>query len=230
MNNLAIIPARGGSKRIPRKNIKEFLGKPIIAYSIQAAKDSGLFDRIIVSTEDSEIASIAIHYGAEVPFLRSKINSSDYATTNDVLLEVIENVSKELIDIENICCIYPAAPLISTNALIEGLNLLNTSDFDAVFPAFNVSKLVYRSFQMDNSNSINLIFDDFKRKRSQDLDNAFIDAGQWYWIKRDRLTSLDFGKNQGVIIVDEMNVQDIDTPNDWTLAEFKYRNLYEANN
>jgi pseudaminic acid cytidylyltransferase len=230
MGNIAIIPARGGSKRIPRKNIKHFLGKPIIVYSIEIALKSNLFDRVIVSTDDKEIATIAKNYGAEVPFLRSEENSTDFASTTDVLLEVIEQINIDPDTLENICCIYPTAPLITLNALSKGLDLLTSSSFDAVFPAYEISKLVFRSFKLEESNRINLIFQENKKKRSQDLDAAYIDAGQWYWIKIQKLKSLSFGLNQGVIIIDEMEAQDIDNAKDWALAEFKFNSLNEKSN
>jgi N-acylneuraminate cytidylyltransferase len=148
---VAIIPARGGSKRIPRKNIKLFLGKPILAYSIEAALNSGIFDDIIVSTDDPEIAMVALEYGAKVPFLRSSKNSSDTATTADALLEVV-NYYQSIgnCTLEAFCCIYPAAPLIKHELLITGYNLLVNNEYDSVFPISAFSYPVWRSLNIDN--------------------------------------------------------------------------------
>jgi len=145
LKNIAIIPARGGSKRIPRKNIKNFLGKPIIAYSIEAALESKLFDEVMVSTDDKEIAETAIKYGAQVPFLRSDNNADDYATLADVLIEVINEYKSKDTSIDNICCILPTAPFVTSNRLIEAFNLFTKNKFDSLFPVLEFSYPIKRS-------------------------------------------------------------------------------------
>src|SRR5574344_2125131 len=144
MKNIAIIPARGGSKRIPRKNIKDFLGKPIIAYSIEAAIQSNLFEEIMVSTDDEEIAEVAERFGAKVPFMRSTETANDFASTNDVLKEVIATYEKQNIAFENMCCIYATAPLIQSNKIIEAYHRLVSSEFSMVYPVVPFSYPIWR--------------------------------------------------------------------------------------
>jgi len=221
--NLCIIPARGGSKRIPRKNIKDFLGKPIIAYSIELAKKSNLFDKIIVSTEDEEIANIAIHYGAEVPFFRSKKNSDDFATTLDVIQEVrLEYLSRGII-FDNICCIYPTAPLINFLDLIKGYNLL-LKNIDLVYPITPFSYPILRSVTLDNEGNIQMKWPEFAKSRSQDLEKFYHDCGQWYWYKNDALANNSFIAIKSILI-DNIGVQDIDNEDDWEIAEIKFKRI-----
>ena len=226
MKKVAIIPARGGSKRIPRKNIRSFLGKPIMAYSIQAAMESNLFDEVMVSTDDDEIASIAVAYGASVPFLRSKSNADDFATTVAVLVEVLQaykNVGKEF---HAGCCIYPTAPLASHARIRQGWEVLSEKDYDTVFPVARFSYPIWRALQMTN-NKINMIWPEHLTKRSQDLPLAFHDAGQWYWFKVKQLldSKLLWTNNTFGVEIDELEVQDIDNETDWKLAELKYELL-----
>ncbi len=228
MNNLCIIPARGGSKRIPRKNIKDFLGKPIIAYSILAAIESNLFDEVMVSTDDIEIAEIALKYGASVPFLRSEQNSNDYATTADVLIEVLKvyhNIGKTF---DNCCCVYPTAPFVTTNKLIKSYNLLKLNNALSIIPICTFSFPILRSFGMEN-NKIFYNYPEYEWTRSQDLPKSYHDCGQFYFfnvIKFLEYQSLVGNETYG-IEVPELEVQDIDTLEDWKIAEFKYRILNE---
>ncbi len=226
MRNLAIIPARGGSKRIPRKNIKDFLGKPIIAYSIEAAINSELFDEIMVSTDDNEIAEVALKYGAKVPFLRSNKNSDDYSTTMDVIKEVIsEYGSKINTEFENGCCIYPTSPLIKIDQLKNGYNKLISNNFTSVFTAVEFSYPIWRGLNIDENNIAKMIWPQHLNDRSQDLQKVYHDAGQWYWFKIKELSDSFFSGKSAIIKLDETEVQDIDNLTDWKLAEFKYKIL-----
>jgi N-acylneuraminate cytidylyltransferase len=223
MPNLAIIPARGGSKRIPKKNIKLFLGKPIIAYSIEIAIESNLFDDIIVSTDDIEIAKIAKDYGAKVPFFRSEINSSDLATTFDVIEEVVNEQHLRNQVYENICCIYPCAPLISKELMINAFEIMKLNNFDTVFPIVQYGNQIQRALKL-NDNRIEMFYPQFQTTRTQDLESAFYDPGQFYWAQTNQLIKSGklFSNNSGFIIIEEMSVQDIDNEMDWKLAELKY--------
>jgi len=226
VKNLAIIPARGGSKRIPRKNIKEFLGKPIIAYSIEVALTSGLFDEVMVSTDDEEIASIAKQYGAKVPFMRSHKAADDFATTMDVLKEVEKDYHEKLNFVfDYICCIYPAAPLVQTVDLKKGFSLLIEKKLDTVFSIVSFGYPIWRGFRFGDSGKTQLVWEKFKNARSQDLEKVFHDAGQWYWYNPLKLGDSLFTDNSSAIILDEDKVQDIDTETDWKLAEIKYELL-----
>jgi len=228
MGNLAIIPARGGSKRIPRKNIKDFLGKPIIAYSIEVALQSGLFEEIMVSTDDMEIAEVAIKYGAKVPFLRSEKTSDDFATTWDVIAEVIRDYQdKQSKVFDNVCCIYPTAPLIKSQDLENGLKTLVDNDYDSVLPVVPFSYPVWRGLERIESGKTKMIWPKHINSRSQDLKKVYHDAGQWYWINPYKIKDSLFTENSGSIILDELQVQDIDSLTDWKMAEIKYRILNE---
>lgn len=231
MHNLAIIPARGGSKRIPRKNIKDFLGKPIIAYSIEVALQCGLFDEVMVSTDDQEIAEISRKHGASVPFFRSKKNSSDFASTSDVLLEVINEYEKQGTFFTNVCCIYPTAPLISKSKLLDGFNLLNEKHFDSVFPVVQFSYPILRSLKFENDHIL-MNWPEHLNTRSQDLTPAYHDAGQFYWVNIKSFTEkmAIFTDNAGAIKLTETEVQDIDNETDWTLAELKYKLITQLRN
>lgn len=183
MNNLAIIPARGGSKRIPRKNIKDFLGKPIIAYSIEVALMSGLFEEVMVSTDDAEIAEVAIKFGAKVPFIRSAKNATDTATTIAVINEVlVEYKSRLKRDFKRVCCIYPTAPLIEPHDLIDGYNLLLEKNYQALFPVVPFSYPIWRGLERDETGLTRIIWPENKDVRTQDLKKVYHDAGQWYWV------------------------------------------------
>lgn len=224
MSNIAIIPARGGSKRIPRKNIKNFLGKPIIAYSIKAAIDSRLFDEVMVSTDDAEIAEIAEKYGAKVPFMRSSQNANDFAGTIDVIEEVIDCYLKKEIHFDNLCCIYPTAPFVSIAKIKEAYFLLQGKDFDSVFPMVPFSYPPLRGLRTINER-VQMIWPEYLQSRSQDLEIIYHDAGQFYMAKTDRILKNKslWTDNTGAVILSEMEVQDIDTEIDWKLAELKYK-------
>lgn len=224
---LAIIPARGGSKRIPRKNIKLFFGKPIIAYSIEAALQSGLFDEVMVSTDDFEIAEIAKKYGAKVPFFRSEKASDDFATTCDVIKEVLEQYQKGGSHFEYACCIYPCAPLVTSTELRDGFQTMIDNNFDSVFPVVAFSYPIQRALKFGDDKKISYFYPESSHTRSQDLQQSFHDAGQFYWMnvaeclkKNAMLTD-----NTGSIVITEMEAQDIDTEMDWKLAELKYNLL-----
>jgi N-acylneuraminate cytidylyltransferase len=225
MPNLCIIPARGGSKRIPRKNIKDFLGKPIIAYSIEAAMNSGLFDEVMVSTDDEEIAEIAVKYGAKVPFLRSKEKSNDFATTYEVIEEVLFKYNQLGKIFKNACCIYACAPFISIEKLTEANQKLKV--FDTVFPVVQYGFPIQRALKKNINDSILFIEPEFELARSQDLNASFHDAGQFYWFATNSLLANKsiISKNTGCVVLSEMEVQDIDNQIDWKLAELKYKLL-----
>ncbi|MDR1895165.1 MAG: pseudaminic acid cytidylyltransferase [Prevotellaceae bacterium] len=225
MKNIAVIPARGGSKRIPRKNIKPFLGKPIIAYSIEAALQTQLFDEVMVSTDDEEIAIIAKQYGANVPFLRSEAASNDFATTADVLNEVISKYEKQNQVFDNMCCFYPTAPLIQPKNIIDAYQKLTTGAFSSVYPIVAFSYPIWRCLDLENDGSISRHWKEFENSRSQDLPKTYHDSGTFYWYKVQEWKSGNV--KTGGIIVDEIKVQDIDTETDWKLAELKYKLLYE---
>ena len=224
MGNICIIPARGGSKRIPRKNIKEFIGKPIIAYSIKAALDSGLFDEVMVSTDDVEIADIAKKFGAKVPFMRSAKNSDDFATTFDVIEEVIQVYKTQGKRFENICCIYSCAPFITSEILLKAYDLLIQKKFDTVFPIIAYSFPIQRALRV-NQGKVLMILKDNLNIRSQDLEKSFHDAGQFYWCNTKQLLSSEklITLNSGGIEISELDAQDIDNEMDWNLAELKYQ-------
>jgi pseudaminic acid cytidylyltransferase len=229
MHNLAIIPARGGSKRIPRKNIKDFLGKPIIAYSIEAALNSGLFEEVMVSTDEIEIAEIALKYGAKVPFYRSSKASNDTATTMDVILEVVSEYKNNIDTVfDLICCIYPTAPLINVLHLKRGMVLLCDSNFDSVFPVVSYSYPIWRGVEVLKDGKTQMVWPEYKHSRSQDIKKVYHDAGQWYWMNMNRISDSVFTENTGSIILSELEVQDIDTLTDWKLAALKYGLLNEA--
>jgi N-acylneuraminate cytidylyltransferase len=225
MSKLAIIPARGGSKRIPRKNIKYFLGKPIIAYAIENAINSQLFDEIMVSTDDEVIAEIAISYGAKVPFKRSEKNSSDSATTIDVIKEVIFSYEKLGRQFEYASCIYPCTPLLSIEKLKESFYLLKKNNLDCVFPIIKYGFPIQRAVRLNDKGLIEMFQPEHLTTRSQDLENSFHDAGQFYSFNVNNLVSKQklITELTGHIEVSEMEAQDIDNLVDWQLAELKYK-------
>jgi len=223
MKTIAIITARGGSKRIPRKNIKSFMGKPIMAYSIEAAINSNVFDEVMASTDDDEIATIAKQYGAIVPFMRSPKTSDDYTTTAEVIKEVLEEYKKMGKNFDLACCIYPTAPFITAEKLSSAFQLLSNSDADSVLPVTRFSFPIWRSFKMEG-NKIFYNWPEFAPKRSQDLSPAFHDCGQFYFLNVERFmqTPKLVTNNTIGIEMPESEVQDIDTEEDWKIAEIKY--------
>ena len=231
MKCLAIITARGGSKRIPKKNIKDFCGKPIIAYSIEAALNSEIFDEVMVSTDSEEIANVARTYGAIVPFMRSAENADDYATTYDVLLEVV-NKYKELGKVfDYICCIYPTAPFITAEKLKAAFNKFIESDADTLIPVAKFSFPPQRGFIINKENYLEYKWPENKNKRSQDLEPIYHDAGQFYFYKAAVFDDEKTAQNSKIIPVEleETEVQDIDNITDWQLAELKFKFLHGEN-
>lgn len=231
MKRIAIIPARGGSKRIPRKNIKDFLGKPVIAYSIEAASASDLFEEVMVSTDDEEIAEVAKKYGAKVPFMRSAENANDFATTVDVLKEVLaQYAASEGKIFDYGCCIYPTAPFTSPEVLKEGFHKLESRQSDAVFPVVAFGYPVWRGLKATKEERVEMLWPEFLNTRSQELEKVYHDAGQWYWFDTNQLVLQNklFMKDSGFIELQETEVQDIDNEVDWKLAEIKYKLTYEA--
>ena len=217
--SIAIIIARGGSKRIPRKNIKEFLGKPIIEYSIKAALESGVFDEVMVSTDDEEIANIAKSAGASVPFMRNEATANDFATTDEVIDEVINSYN---VKFDNLCCIYPTAPFITSEILKEAMTMLE--DAESVLPVVAFSYPPQRSFVV-NDGELRRKYPEHALTRSQDLETHYHDAGQFYACRveafmRNKTTDVD---NMVPLVLDEMSAQDIDTLEDWELAQLKYK-------
>ncbi|MDD3326655.1 MAG: pseudaminic acid cytidylyltransferase [Zoogloea sp.] len=221
MFNFAIIPARGGSKRIPGKNVKFFLGKPIICYSVEVAISSGLFDEVMVSTDDPEIAEVALACGAKVPFLRSPETSNDFAPLADVIDEVKEEYLGVGRSFDNICCILPTAPLITVENLRKGYELLIEKGADSVRPLVRFGYAIERALKL-NDGRVEMLHPEHKYTRSQDLEPAFHDAGQFYWMKAACCLR---GDNRFGFEISEVEAQDIDTEIDWKMAELKYQYL-----
>lgn len=227
MGNIAIITARGGSKRIPKKNIKEFCGKPIIAYAIEAAIESRIFEEVMVSTDSEEIAKIAEQYGAKVPFMRREETSNDFATTADVLMEVLENYKSIGKQYDYFACIYPTAPFVTAFKLADAMDLLKKEEgTEALISVVKFSFPPQRGFVIKNG-KIQYQYPQFERTRSQDLEPIYHDCGQFYFCSCEA-----FMKNHTLIqqrtipyVMDEEEVQDIDTISDWNIAEAKYRVL-----
>jgi N-acylneuraminate cytidylyltransferase len=228
VKSLAIIPARGGSKRIPRKNIRPFLGRPIIGWSIESAVESGLFDTVMVSTDDGEIAEIAIAAGADVPFLRSPETSNDHAGLIEVLAEVVAAFRAQGQEFDLVCCLLPTAPLVTPKRLAEGRALLSSDGFDAVFPVVRFGYPIQRALHRDQTGGTRMIDPSSYAVRSQDLVPAYHDAGQFYWLKSRlcRIGTSIFAENAGSLLISELEAQDIDTEEDWRLCELKYRLLH----
>ena len=222
MANLAIIPARGGSKRIPKKNLKDFLGKPIISYSIEVALQSGLFDEVMVSTDNMEIAEIALQYGAKVPFMRSNETADDYSTLIDVIDEVSGIYQEQGLLFDYICCLLPTSPFITSSLLNETLNKLKNSDAESIRPIVRFSYPIQRSFKLTND-KVSFMYPEYAKSRSQDLEPAYHDAGMFYWMLAAK--GLKGDKRLGVEIP-ENTCHDIDTDIDWKIAELKYKALY----
>lgn len=225
MNKIAIIPARGGSKRIPKKNIKFFFGKPIIAYSIEVALQSGLFNTVMVSTDDKEIAEVAKKYGAQVPFFRSPEKSDDFTGTAEVLVEVLNEYKKKGMMFEQGCCIYPTAPFVTTQLLNKSFELFNKGNCGSLFPVIAFDSPIQRALVFNNNDTIQMMHPENYIKRSQDLQSAYHDAGQFYWFN---CTALKEQKrlwmpDSKAIIIDALQAHDIDNETDWKLAEIKYK-------
>lgn len=228
MRILAIIPARGGSKRIERKNIKDFAGKPIIAYSIEAALGSGCFDRVMVSTDDREIADVSCRYGAEVPFMRSDRTSDDFATTADVILEVLDRYAERGEQFDAVACIYATAPFVTTDRLRAAAGILERGEAKAAFTCVEYSYPVQRSLFINGSGRIAMRYPEYAGARSQDLEKTYHDAGQFYFttVAEFRACGSLWGPDTMPIVLSELEVQDLDTLTDWKLAEMKYGLLH----
>lgn len=225
--NVAIIPARGGSKRIPRKNIKEFCGKPMIAWSIEAAQQSGVFDRIIVSTDDEEIAEVARKYGAEVPFMRPEEFSNDFAGTIPVIRHAINWLINDGYIADFVCCIYATAPFIRSEDIIRGLGTLREQKGDYAFTVTRFPYPIQRALKVSPEQRISMFSPDMFHARSQDLEESWHDAGQFYWG-----TSFAWLNEKPIFSADSYSielprerVQDIDTPEDWRVAEWLFKTM-----
>lgn len=218
---VAIIPARGGSKRIPEKNIKLFHGKPMISYSIEAALASGCFDKVIVSTDDAEIANVAKDYGAQVPFLRPENISDDYATTMDVMEHAIRWCLDEGWAVDAVCCLYATAPFVLPEDLQRGYTLLLEDGVQFAFSATTFPFPIQRAIKLDEEGAVSMFSPENELVRSQDLEEAYHDAGQFYWGQTsaflDKLSI--FSSHSRAVLLPRNRVQDIDTPEDWELAE-----------
>jgi pseudaminic acid cytidylyltransferase len=221
---IAVIPARGGSKRISRKNIKLFHGKPMLAYSIEAAKASGCFDKIIVSTDDNEIADIARQYGADVPFIRPAEIADDHATTMDVIQHAIGWCESQNLPIDLLCCIYATAPFISAIDLAKGLALVAAGDIDYAFSATSFAFPIQRAISLNENGSVQMFQPEQLNTRSQDLQDAYHDAGQFYWGKVSAFKAGNpfFSFSSKAILIPRKRVQDVDTLEDWEFAEALY--------
>jgi pseudaminic acid cytidylyltransferase len=224
--NIAIITARGGSKRIPRKNIRDFCGRPIISYSIETAITSGLFQEVMVSTDDEEIAEIAKRYGASVPFMRSLETANDYATTSDVLVEVLTNYKQMGRNFDYGCCIYPTALLLTVSTLKQAWDILqNDSTIHSVFPIIQFPSAIQRALRRNTDGIVSMFNPEYMNTRTQDLEKAYYDAGQFYWFHVNTFMENKriYGDKSYGLIIDEMDAQDIDNESDWKIAEFKYQ-------
>jgi pseudaminic acid cytidylyltransferase len=226
---LAIIPARGGSKRMPRKNIKPFLRQPVIKYSIDAANDAGVFDEVMVSTDDNEIAELAIELGASVPFMRSAKTADDYAGTADVIDEVLREYINRNCEFEYVCCVYPTAPFVTAEKLIEGFKLLIESRADSLTPVANFSYPIQRALKIENGRLLRM-WPEYEQSRSQDLVPTYHDVGQFYWHKVDSFLNRGAMPDYKTIpmLIPEMEMQDLDTEEDWKVAEMKYQLFHKT--
>ena len=224
---VAVIPARGGSKRIPRKNIKEFCGKPMIAWSIEAAKASGLFEHIIVSTDDAEIADLAKKWGAEVPFLRPAKLSDDYAGTTEVIAHAARWSLEQGWGVSAICCIYATAPFVEIDDLKQGLSLLESGDWDYTFCATDFAAPIFRAFKLLPEGGVEMFFPEHFTSRSQDLPHALHDAGQFYWGRLEAWVNNKpiFDQYSASVFIPRWRVQDIDNYDDWIRAELIHNQL-----
>ncbi|ACH64900.1 pseudaminic acid CMP-transferase [Aliivibrio fischeri MJ11] len=218
---IAIIPARGGSKRIPRKNIKLFYGKPMIAYSIEAAIESGCFDKVIVSTDDHEIAEVAKQYGAEVPFMRPKNISDDYATTMDVIQHAVQWYEQQGLSLTYVCCLYATAPFVQSKDLQKGWEIVQQPDVKYAFSATTFPFPIQRAIKLLDSGSVSMFSPEYELTRSQDLEESYHDAGQFYWGEASAFSQklAIFSQYSRCVILPRKQVQDIDTAEDWEFAE-----------
>lgn len=224
---LAVLTARGGSKRIPRKNIRPFCGRPMIAWAIDATRRSGLFDQVIVSTDDAEIAETARKFGAEVPFLRPTDLADDHTGTMAVMAHATSWAQAQGWSVDALCCVYPTAPMISPDDLAEGLRLLDQGSNDFVFSATDYAAPVFRAFVQNEGDGVEMVFPEHFNSRSQDLPRALHDAAQFYWGRPEAWlnTKTLFGPRSTALLIPRWRVQDIDTPEDWIRAEALFQSL-----
>ena len=222
---VAIIPARGGSKRIPRKNIKPFCGKPMIAWSIEAALQSGCFDRIIVSTDDAEIAAVARQHGAEVPFMRPAELSDDHTGTIPVIRHAIEWCNQQGQRVELACCLYATAPFVRAEDLLRGLTTLQDSNCEYAFSVTSYAFPIQRAIRINAKGRVEMFNPEHFNTRSQDLEEALHDAGQFYWGRADAwlMSKPIFTPDSQPVLLPRHRVQDIDTPEDWSRAEWLFK-------
>ena len=218
--NIAIIPARGGSKRIIHKNIKDFCGRPIIDFAISAALKSELFDHVIVSTDSNKVAEIASKCGADVPFIRPSNLADDYTTTHSVIIHAVEECNKLGFKFENICCIYPSVPFIKIDDLNKSLAYMNKKNANYCFPVTEYPSNIFRALKLNNDGSMESMNPEFESTRTQDLDIAYHDAGQFYWGKKEAWLTIPDIHNGGLgYLIPNWRVVDIDTIDDWNKAE-----------
>jgi len=229
MRNLAIIPARAGSKRMPGKNIREFCGKPIIAYSIEAARAVGTFNRIICSTDSEEIAKVAVDHGAEVPFRRPVYLADDHASTEDVLIHAMETLADRGETFEYACCIYATAPFITAEDLASGLDVLRQAHATTAFATTTFEYPIFRALHERPDGCVEMLWPEHRDVRSQDLPQVWHDAGQFYWVdvKRFLAERQLFSRDSVAVKIPRWRVQDIDTPEDWELAERMFEGMKE---
>lgn len=227
--SVAIIPARGGSKRIPGKNIRDFSGKPIIAYSIDAARDSDLFSRIIVSTDSEAIAEVAIRYGAEVPFVRPAELAGDQVAIDDVLLHALGWLKAHAELPTYACCIYPTAPFLQSFYLQRGLEILQNRHAISAIAITSFDFSPFRAVKIDDNDRLCMVWPEYRLTRSQDLPKIFHDAGQFFWVSVAQYMSesMHYGSNAAAVTIPHYLVNDIDTPEDWKRAELMYRALHD---
>jgi len=222
---VAIIPARGGSKRIPRKNIRLFCGKPMIAWSIETALHSGCFDKILISTDDAEIAEIARHYGADVPFVRPEHLANDHTGTIPVIQHAVQWLITQGLDLDKVCCLYATAPFLSAEDLQRGLTILQESRCDYAFSVTSFPFPIQRALRITATNRMEMFYPEHFHTRSQDLEHAWHDAGQFYWGRAHAWLEgrVLFGPHTAPVLLPRYRVQDIDTPEDWVQAEWLFK-------
>jgi len=228
--NVAVIPARGGSKRIPRKNIKPFCGKPMIAWSIEAALQSGCFDQVLVSTDDKEIADVARQCGADVPFMRPPALSDDHTGTMPVIRHAIEWCIQQGQTPENVCCIYATAPFIRAENIQQGLQILGDTGSDYAFSVTSYPFPIQRAIRITAQGRVEMFYPEQFNTRSQDLEEAYHDAGQFYWgtVSAMLADKMIFASGATPVILPRHQVQDIDTPEDWLRAELMFKAWRES--
>jgi len=230
--NVAVIPARGGSKRIPLKNIKEFCGKPMIAWPIDVAKKSKLFNHIIVSTDDEEIAEVAKSCGAEVPFMRPAELSDDFTGITEVIAHTVSWMHEQQWQPEAVCCMYATSVFLAVNDLKKGIEALNTGKWQYAFSVTDFEYPIFRSFKENSDGGVEMFFSEHFEKRSQDLPTALHDAAQFYWGKSNAwLENLNLFENHSFPVkLPHWRIQDIDTEDDWKRAEILFNHIHKGHN